>query len=156
MTWVGFLTLRQLLPCHGKNPPYLALFPPGLQLFLEVKNLGGFERVSEGKLWRRISRTFGIPSECTAASTLLRTAYEKIFGEWEQQREGLLLAAAAGDRLAAAATGYSGPSGTTAAVVSNTVLNTSVVPQQYPSPMQRPRGSGTETLIVQVREMHPR
>ena len=87
-------------------------------------------------MWRGLAKTFGVPESCTSASYLIRTAYEKTFGEWEQRREGLLLAAATGDRLAAAAIGYKG-----------SAMGVNAVASHQPPP-QRP-----ENQVQQVQDL---
>ena len=99
----------------------------------------------DGKLWRELSKRFDISPTCTSASYLLRVAYEKTFSEWEQRREGLLLAAAAGDRLAAAATGYRGATG---------IPPTPPVPNLHPRTENQVQMVSVMALKCLVNEMH--
>ena len=54
-------------------------------LYKEVTERGGFQQVSNSKLWKEIVSALKIPSTCTSASYTLRNHYQRLLYQFEQQ-----------------------------------------------------------------------
>jgi hypothetical protein len=54
-------------------------------LYKEVTERGGFQQVSNNKLWKEIVSALKIPSSCTSASYTLRNHYQRLLFQYEQQ-----------------------------------------------------------------------
>lgn len=54
------------------------------QLYKEVVERGGFQQVSNGKLWREVVSALKLPSSCTSASFTLRNHYQRLLYQYEQ------------------------------------------------------------------------
>ncbi|OMJ77982.1 hypothetical protein SteCoe_22303 [Stentor coeruleus] len=54
-------------------------------LYKEVVSRGGFQQVSNNKLWKEVVSALALPSSCTSASYNLRQHYYKILYSYEQE-----------------------------------------------------------------------
>ncbi|CAG9320527.1 unnamed protein product [Blepharisma stoltei] len=55
------------------------------KLYKEVVSRGGFQQVSNNKLWKEVVTALDLPSSCTSASYNLRQHYHKILFTYEQE-----------------------------------------------------------------------
>eukprot|EP00249_Psilotum_nudum_P018850 c26988_g1_i1 orf=723-2252(-) len=69
-----------------KPPKFYGLNLNCLKLWRTVVRLGGYESVTNGKLWRQVGETFNPPRTCTTVSWSFRGFYEKALLDYENFR----------------------------------------------------------------------
>ncbi|CAO3594230.1 unnamed protein product [Absidia cylindrospora] len=72
-------TTLQVEPILGKKRLNL------LKLFKIVMNIGGFDKVTQGRAWKQVGNQFGFPATCTNSAYILKGLYIRNLLGWEEE-----------------------------------------------------------------------